>query len=447
MCGIVGVFGHTEAANITYLGLHALQHRGQESAGIVAGDGHRLYTERHMGLVSDVFSADVLARLPGRSAIGHVRYSTTGRSDIVNAQPLSVQYAHGPIAIAHNGNLVNASEIRRELELEGSIFQTTTDTEVIVHLLARVATGDTSERVITALSRVSGAYSLVGMTPTQLIAVRDARGFRPLVLGQLKDGAYVVASETCAFDLIEATLIREVEPGELIIVDDSGLRSVKLPSAPAKTACVFERVYFARPDSVFGGRSVYRTREALGRRLAQEYPVEADVVVPVPDSGLPSAIGYARASGTPYEMGLIRSHYVGRTFIEPAQSIRHFGVKLKLNAVREVLEGKRVVIVDDSLVRGTTSRKIVKMVRAAGAKEVHLRISSPPVRYPCFYGIDTPTRKELIASSHTPEEIAKYVTCDTLGFLSREGMLEGVGGLGGGFCDACFSGAYPVLAN
>ena len=446
MCGIFGVFGHPEAANITYLGLHALQHRGQESAGIVSADGTRLLAHRAMGLVPDAFDQATLGRLPGRSAIGHVRYSTAGGSDIRNAQPLAVEYAHGPLAVAHNGNLVNAGELRAALEAAGSIFQSSSDTEVIIHLIARSREPDTLARVLDALGRVEGAYSLIFQTPTQMIAARDPHGFRPLALGRLRD-AFVFASETCAFDLIEAEFMRELEPGEIVVVDSAGLRSLRLAGErPPARFCVFEHVYFARPDSRVDGQSVYRVRERQGRRLAVEHPVDADVVFPVPDSGLPAAIGYARQTGIPYDLGLLRSHYVGRTFIEPQQSIRHFGVKLKLNAIREVIEGKRVVVIDDSIVRGTTSRKIVKMVRAAGAREVHMRIASPPTTHPCFYGIDTPTRSELIASSHSVAEIARYITCDSLAFLSHQGLLAAVGApsAGDGYCAACFNGEYPV---
>jgi amidophosphoribosyltransferase len=453
MCGIVGVYGHPEAANITYLGLHALQHRGQEAAGIVTSDGDRLHMSKQEGLVGEAFGRGELEGLPGHLAIGHVRYSTAGESSLRNAQPFAVEYAHGSIAIAHNGNLVNAHDLRRKLELDGSIFQSAADTEVIVHLLARGREPDVETRIVNALRQVEGAYSLVFLAESKLIAARDPRGFRPLLLGRLKD-AFVFASESCAFDLIEAEFMREVEPGEVVVVDAKGLRSFKPWPEEAKRFCVFEHVYFARPDSIIDGRSVYRVRENLGRALAKEHPVEADVVIPVPDSGTAAAIGYARESGIPYDQGLIRSHYVGRTFIEPQSSIRHFGVKLKLNAVKEVLAGKRVVVIDDSIVRGTTSRKIVKMLRNAGAREVHMRISSPPTTHPCYYGIDTPTRSELIASSHTPDEIARYITCDSLGYLSRDGMMVAVAAAGTGpggkalpganYCDACFTGHYPI---
>ncbi len=452
MCGIFGIHGHDEAANIAYLGLHALQHRGQESAGVVAGD-RSLRRHVGMGLVSDVFDQKTLGRLPGAAAIGHVRYSTAGSSELRNAQPFLFDYAGGSVAIAHNGNLVNAEELRTRLEAAGSIFQTTSDTEVIVHLMAKVPEFDPVQRLLSALKQVRGAYSLVVLADDRLIGVRDPNGFRPLVIGRLKDG-YVLSSETSAFDLIEAEYIRDVEPGELVVVDGGGLRSFRLqtPDDAPTHFCVFEHVYFARPDSLVNGKSVYRAREKMGMRLAEEQPAEADVVIPVPDSGVPSAIGYAKQSGIPFELGLIRSHYVGRTFIEPQDSIRHFGVRLKLSPVRSVVDGKRVVVVDDSLVRGTTSRKIVKMLRAAGAREVHLRISAPPTTNPCYYGIDTPTRSELVAASHSLEEIVRYVTCDSLGYLTHEGMMAAVGagaapdgtGCGAGYCSACFTGNYPV---
>jgi len=453
-CGVFGIWGSDEAANYAYLGLHALQHRGQESAGIVSSDGETLHVHRSMGLVADVFSADVIARLPGPAAIGHVRYSTTGASHVKNAQPMAVQYAGGAVAVAHNGNLVNAEALRFELENGGSIFTASTDTEVIVHLLARARSlgppGSTEQLVGAireALGRVAGAYSILFLTPRALVGARDPMGFRPLVIGKLK-GRFVLASETTALDLIEAEYVREVAPGEMIIIDDAGMRSERLfPSQrpPDRLGrCVFEHIYFARPDSVLFGKSVYSVRHAFGRRLAEEYPVPADLVVPVPDSGVPAAIGYAEKSGIPFAMGLVRSHYVGRTFIEPSQSIRHFGVKLKLNALKDVLRGKRVVVVDDSIVRGTTSRKIVKMIRAAGAAEVHLRISSPPTAWPCYYGIDTPTRQELIASTHDVQEISQYVTANSLGYLSLAGLYEALGEARTGFCDACFSGEYLV---
>ena len=445
MCGVFGIFGHPEAANMTYLGLHALQHRGQESGGIVTTDGEALYAHRAMGLVQDAFTQDQLGKLPGRVAIGHVRYSTTGSSHIKNAQPIAVDYARGSLAVCHNGNLTNAEELRSELEARGSIFQSDSDTEVFVHLVAMSKEVALEDRIADALRRVKGAYSLLFLTEDALIAVRDPMGIRPLCLGLLpsKKDAHVVASEPCAFDLIGAEYVRDVEAGEMIVIDASGMRSSKpLEAAPTRT-CVFEYVYFARPDSKLGGRSVYEMRKSFGKTLAAEHPVDCDVVIPVPDSGVPAAIGYAAARGVPFEMGLIRSHYVGRTFIEPQQSIRHFGVRLKLNPVEPVLRGKRVVIVDDSIVRGTTSRKIVKMVRDAGAREVHLRISSPPTQWPCYYGIDTPTRRELIASSHSVDEITRYVTADSLGFLSLEGMVAAIGNEGT-HCHACFSGQYAI---
>ncbi|MEM9493167.1 MAG: amidophosphoribosyltransferase, partial [Myxococcota bacterium] len=420
MCGVFGIYGHDEAANLTYLGLHSLQHRGQESAGIVSsetsdrirGERAQLHRSAAMGLVSEGFSRERIDRLPGRAAIGHVRYSTAGDSALRNAQPFRFEYAHGEIAIAHNGNLVNAAELRTRLERDGSIFQTSSDTEAIIHLIAQAREPTTVERVASALRQIRGAYSLLMLTESQLIAVRDPTGFRPLCLGRLKD-AYVLSSETSSFDLIEGEFIREVEPGEMVVIDGNGLRSyrpLELTREPEpRRFCVFEHVYFARPDSLLGGLPVYRAREKMGRQLASEAPVEADVVIPVPDSGMAAAIGYARQSGITFEMGLIRSHYVGRTFIEPNDPIRHFGVKLKLSPVRAVVNGKRIVVVDDSLVRGTTARKIIKMLRAAGAKEVHLRISAPPTTHSCFYGIDTPTRSELIASSHSADEIARFI--------------------------------------
>ncbi len=444
-CGVFGVFGHAEAANMTYLGLHALQHRGQESAGIVTSDGEQVYAHRAMGLVQDAFTQDQLAKLPGPIAIGHVRYSTAGGSHIKNAQPIAVDYARGSLAVCHNGNLTNAEELRTELEERGSIFVSDTDTEVFVHLVAVSKEIAVEDKIADALSRVRGAYSLLFLTEGAIVAVRDPMGIRPLCLGtfQGERKAHVVASEPCAFDLIGAEYVRDVEPGEMVIIDKNGIRSVRpIGRAPQRT-CVFEYVYFARPDSKLDGRSVYDVRRALGRALAKEHPVDADVVVPVPDSAVPAAIGYAAESGLPFDMGLIRSGYVGRTFIEPQQSIRHFGVRLKLSAVQPVLRGKRVVIVEDSIVRGTTSRKVVKMVRDAGAREVHMRISSPPTQWPCYYGIDTPTRGELIASSHSVDEIARYVTADSLRYLSLEGMLAAAGGEKT-MCHACFSGEYAI---
>ncbi len=443
-CGIFGIFNHPEASNLTYLGLYALQHRGQESCGIVSSDGQGLHSHKSMGLVADVFgNQDIFKNLPGRAAIGHVRYSTTGASVLKNIQPILVDYSRGSIAVAHNGNIVNAQIIKDELEAWGPIFQTTMDTEIIVHLLATSKTSSLVERITDALNRIKGSYCLLFLTETRMVAIRDPHGFRPLCLGKQGD-AYVVASESCALDLIEAQFIREIEPGEIVVIDKNGVTSHFPFKKVEPTPCIFEFVYFARPDSYIFGRNVYQVRKELGRQLAREHRVDADIVIPVPDSGVPAALGYAEESGIRFELGLIRNHYVGRTFIEPQQSIRHFGVKIKLNPVREVLEGKRVVVIDDSIVRGTTSRKIVKMVRNAGAKEVHVLISSPPTSYPCYYGIDTPTRKELISSSHTIEEINRYITADSLGYLSREGLLNSVGSENNSYCRACFTGEYPV---
>jgi len=447
-CAVMGVYGHPEAANMVYLGLYALQHRGQESCGIVSSDGKGLISHRQMGLVADVFKEDVIKRLEGASAIGHNRYSTQGQSHLKNAQPFVVEYSQGPIAISHNGNLVNGELLREELEQAGSIFQSTSDTEVIIHLIATSKESTLMGRIIEALSRVRGAYSLLFLTLDRMIAARDPHGFRPLVMGKFREpknkGAYVVASETCALDLIEAEYVRVVEPGEIVSFGPDRMESLK-PFPPAPQAkCIFEYIYFARPDSNLFGHNVYQVRKALGRQLAKESGVEADLVTPVPDSGVPAAMGYAEQSGIPLEFGLIRNHYVGRTFIEPQQSIRHFGVKIKLNAQREVLEGKRVIVVDDSIVRGTTSRKIIRMLRDAGAKEVHMRISSPATISPCYYGIDTPTRTELIASSNSVEEIRRYIEADTLAYLSNEGMYVYFNGQKQGYCDACFTGNYPV---
>jgi len=442
-CGVFGIFGHPEAANMTYLGLYALQHRGQESAGISASDGHLVRLARAMGYVADVFDSQTLSDLPGSLAIGHVRYSTAGESRVANAQPFLIDCAHGQMAICHNGNLVNASELKDELVRQGSIFQSTTDTEVVLHLYARSRKATVEDAVIDAVSQVQGAFSFVMMTRDRLIAVRDPHGFRPLALGRLGD-AYVVCSETCAMDLIGATFVRDVEPGEILVVSAEGLRSIK-PFPPAHLAqCVFEHVYFSRPDSYVFGKSVNEVRTNLGRMLAREQAVAADVVVPVPDSGVCAATGFADESKIPLRMGLIRNHYVGRTFIQPQSSIRHFGVKVKLNPVRSILNGKRVVLVDDSIVRGTTSRKIVKMVRAAGATEVHVRISCPPTISPCFYGVDTPRRSELIAATHTLEEITTYLNADSVGYLSHDGMLSVLESERGQYCSSCYTGHYPV---
>ena len=442
-CGVFGIFGHPEAANMTYLGLYALQHRGQESAGIAASDGAQVRVSRAMGYVADTFDSQTLTDLPGTLAIGHVRYSTAGESKLSNAQPSLIDCAHGQIAVCHNGNLVNARELRDELVGQGSIFQSNSDTEVLLHLYARSKASSVDEAVIDSVSQVQGAFSLVILTRDRLIAVRDPHGFRPLALGRLGD-AVVVCSETCAMDLIGATYVRDVEPGEVLVVSAGGMRSIK-PFPPAPLAhCIFEHVYFARPDSYVFGKSVNEVRTNLGQILAREQPVDADVVVPVPDSGVCAAMGYAEESRVPLRMGLIRNHYVGRTFIQPQAAIRHFGVKVKLNPVKSILEGRRVVLVDDSIVRGTTSRKIVRMVRAAGAREVHVRISCPPTISPCFYGIDTPQRSELIAATHTIEEIREFLEADSVAYLSLEGLLSAVGAERQHYCSSCYTGRYPV---
>jgi amidophosphoribosyltransferase len=443
MCGIFGIFNHSEASNHTYLGLYALQHRGQESGGIVSSDGKRLHLYRQMGLVSEIFTRDILKKLSGKSAIGHVRYSTAGSSELKNAQPFVADYAKGSIAIAHNGNLTNAFLIRSELESKGSIFQSNMDTEVIVHLIAHSKAKTFAERTIQALSQVEGAYSLLFLTEKELVAVRDPFGFRPLVLGHLRD-APVVASETCALDLINAQFLREIEPGEMLLINENGVQSFKPFPQKQHHQCIFEFIYFARPDSFIFNRNVYEVRKSLGIQLAKESPAEVEMVVPIPDSGVPATLGYANESKIPLEMGMIRNHYVGRTFIEPEQSIRHFGVKIKLNPVKGLMEGKRIVTVDDSIVRATTSRKINRMFRHAGAKEVHVRISSPPITHPCFFGIDTPKRSELIASSHTIKEIQKYINASSLNYLSLEGLKKCVKGEAEKFCYACFTGNYPL---
>lgn len=442
-CGVVGVYGHPEAANLVYLGLYALQHRGQESAGIVASTHSKMRLEVGMGLVADVFDPIRILKLPGPLAIGHNRYSTAGKSELVNAQPCMINYSAGSLALAHNGNLVNAHAIRKGLGSKGAIFQSTNDSEVIVHLMAQSKAETFVDQAAEALRQVSGAYSLVLMTKTELVAARDPHGFRPLCLGKL-DGAYIVASETCVMDLIEAEFIREVEPGELILINDQGIQSF-FPFKKVETKhCVFEHIYFARPDSFIFGEHVYTARKNMGRAMAQESPADVDLIVPVPDSGVVSAMGFAEESGIPFEMGLIRNHYVGRTFIEPQSQIRHFGVKLKLNPVKEIIAGKRIAIIDDSIVRGTTSRKIVKMLRDAGAKEVHLRISAPPILHSCFYGIDTPTKEELIAHTHDLEETRQYLAADSLAYLSLEKMMEVLENGKKKFCSACFDGNYPI---
>ena len=449
-CGVVAIYSHPEAEKLAYLGLHALQHRGQESAGIVTSDGVSLHVYKAMGLVADVFTEEVLCQLRGTLGIGHTRYSTAGDSALQNAQPIKARCNKGEMALAHNGNLVNAQEIRNRLEAQGSIFQTTSDTEVIVHLIAQSKEQTLPEAIADALRRVDGAFSLVMMTPDRIFAARDPRGFRPLAMGRLPAEAgrpetIVFASETCAFDLIGANYEREVKPGELVVVGPEGISSRYFGKAAAQSACIFEHVYFSRPDSLVFGRSVDVSREALGRQLAREAPVDADIVVPVPDSGTSAAMGYAGESGIPFRFGLIRNHYVGRTFIEPRQHVRDFGVKLKLNPVRSVLQGKRVVLIDDSIVRGTTSRKIVRMIRNAGAKEVHMRISCPPTISPCFYGVDTPSKQQLIAANKSVAEITDYIGADSLAYLSLEGMKKACGdGEKTSYCTACYTGIYPT---
>ena len=447
-CGVFAIHGHPEAANLTYLGLYAMQHRGQESAGIAASDGNQIHCQKAMGHVADIFTPAVLGSLPGHQAIGHTRYSTTGDSGLTNAQPFSVACNKGRIAVAHNGNIINAAELRRELERQGSIFQSSSDTEVILHLVACSRERTMAGALREALLQLDGAFSLVFLAEDRVIVARDPHGFRPMALGrmELSGGriSYVFASETCAFDLIGAVYMDDVAPGEMVIAGPEGLTRERFAPEGSHAYCVFEHVYFSRPDSYVFGRSVSESREMLGRLLARECPAEADVVVPVPDSGVAAAIGYSDESGIPFRHALIRNHYVGRTFIEPSQAIRDFGVKLKLNPVRRLLEGQRVVLVDDSIVRGTTSRKIVRMVRSAGAREVHLRISCPPTMSPCYYGVDTPTKRELIAANSTVEEIRKFVEADTLGYLPLDSLREAVGDTNGEFCYACYTGVYPT---
>jgi len=443
-CGVFGVFGHEDAVRLTYFGLYALQHRGQESAGIVSSTGKSMYEHKGMGLVPEIFDESVLNELYGHIAIGHVRYSTTGSSIIRNAQPFSASHAGKTLAIAHNGNLINAKEVRRDLEKKGSLFQTTMDSEIIVHLLARNADRGIEEAMVATVSTIEGAYSCVLMTEDSLIAFRDPNGFRPLCLGRL-DEAYIVASETCALDLIDAVYVREIDPGEILIINDHGLRSIKPLPERKKSFCIFEYIYFARPDSTIFGQNVYGVRKKLGQGLALENPIEADFAMPFPDSGNYAAIGFCQESGIPLEMGIIRNHYVGRTFIEPAQSMRDFGVRVKLNPVKDILDGKRVVIVEDSIIRGTTSKTRIKTVRQAGAREIHMVVSCPPHRYPCFYGIDFSTKGELIASEHSVEEIRAFIGLDSLCYLSLAGMLAATGLDNDHFCLACFNGDYPLL--
>ena len=446
-CGVFGIYGHREASTLTQLGLFALQHRGQEACGIVSSDGEDLHQFRSMGLVADVLSEDVLRQLTGKSAIGHTRYSTAGRNTIKEVQPFSVICQHGQIAVCHNGNLPFAKQKRCELEKQGAIFSSTSDTETILHSIARCEADDPIEAVEKVLRDTEGAFSLLFLTPKTLIAVRDPRGFRPLNLGKL-NGAWCVASETCAFDLIDAEYVREIKAGEMLVINESGLHSSFPFEEKPKSVCAFEHVYFSRPDSIIFGRSVNQSRHNMGKRLAIEHPVddadENSLVVPVPDSGVAAAIGYARESGINFRQAIIRNHYIGRTFIEPSQSIRSFGVRLKLNPIRDLISGRRVILVDDSIVRGTTSKKIVQMVREAGAKEVHMRISCPPTVSPCYYGVDTPRKAELIAAQMSVEEVCRYIEADSLGYLSLEGMLEAVGLENDSSCVACWNGNYPT---
>ena len=450
-CGVVAIHAHPEAETLAYLGLHALQHRGQESAGIASSDGVNIRVHKDMGLVADIFTEDVLAKLRGTLAIGHTRYSTAGDSALLNAQPIMARSHKGTIALAHNGNLVNALEVRTRLESQGSIFHTNSDTEVIVHLMAQSREHTLPEAIADALRQVEGAFSLVMITPDRILAARDPRGFRPLAMGRIVGAGpggqdtVVFASETCAFDLIGARYEREVKPGEMVVVGPEGVSSKFYAPAQSQSACIFEHVYFSRPDSLVFGRPVEVSREQLGRTLAREAPADADIVVPVPDSGVSAAMGYAAESGIPFRLGLIRNHYVGRTFIEPQQHVRDFGVKLKLNPVRSVLQGKRVVLIDDSIVRGTTSRKIVRMIRQAGAGEVHMRISCPPTISPCFYGVDTPSKRQLIAANKSVEEIREYIGADSLAYLSVEGLKLACGeGEKATYCTACYTGKYPT---
>ena len=454
-CAVFGIFGHPEASNLTYLGLYALQHRGQEGTGIATMDNGRINLRKSQSLVSEFYTEEMLSDLKGSSAVGHNRYATQGGDPERDLQPLTAFFSDGSMALVHNGNLTNAPDIRRELENDGALFTTMVDSEVLVHLIARSRGTGLVDRIAQALGSVKGSYSLLALLPDQLLGIRDPLGLRPLSLGQLGD-AFVLASETCAFDLIGARFIRDVEPGEMVVLSKGGVESYRLFPRKDSAPCIFELVYFARPDSQVFGIPVYPARKDLGRQLALLHPVEADLVIPVPDSGVAAALGYAEASGIPFDMGLVRNHYVGRTFIEPKQAIRHFGVKIKLNAVPDLLKGKRVVVVDDSIVRGTTSRKIVTMLRAAGAKEVHMRIASAPIVSPCFYGIDTPTRGELIASTHDNEEIRRYLKADSVGYLTVSAMEQVMRSVeaqqekstnpssGGQFCNACFTGNYPI---
>lgn len=448
-CGVFGIFGHSDAAALTTLGLHSLQHRGQEAAGIVSYDGKQFFAERHRGLIGDNFTnSGVLQRLEGDRAIGHTRYSTTGGDDMRNVQPFFAEFAGGGFSVAHNGNITNAVTLRKKLQREGAIFHATSDTEVILHLIAMGKAVAFNERFMDALRQLEGAFSIVGITNKKLVGCRDPLGVRPLVLGDL-DGAYILASESCALDIIGARLVRDIEPGELVVIDEKGITSHKPFAKTGNRFCIFEYVYFARPDSILEGNNVYDVRKQIGVELAVESPVEADLVVPVPDSGVPAAIGFAQGAKLPFELGIIRNHYVGRTFIQPTDSIRHMGVKLKHNANRTIIEGKRVILVDDSIVRGTTSKKIVQMVRDAGAKEVHMRIASPPTASPCFYGVDTPDTNKLLASRMNVEEMAKFINVDSLSFISLDGLYRAAGETERNnetpqYCDACFSKEYPT---
>jgi len=454
-CAVFGVYGHPEASNLAYLGLYALQHRGQESSGIVSSDGKHHYAEIGMGHVAEIFSERKIRRLTGSLAIGHNRYSTAGASLLKNAQPCMINYSKGQLALAHNGNLINANPLRAKLEEDGSIFNSTMDSEVIVHLIAKSKENNFSDCVASALQQVNGAYSLVAMTEKELVAVRDPRGFRPLSLGRIRNSksnsgsgdAYIVASETCAMDLIEAEFIRDIEPGEMILINEKGIQSFKPFNEETLSFCIFEFIYFARPDSNIFGENVHYVREKFGEILAEEAPMDADLIIPVPDSGIAAALGYAKKSGIPFEMGLIRNHYVGRTFIEPKQNIRNFGVKVKLNPVKNLINGKRVIIIDDSIVRGTTSKKIVKMIKDAGAKEVHFRVSAPPTTHPCYYGIDTPYKVDLVAATHSIKETEKFIGADSLAYISIEGLHKALRDGENKFCNACFDGKYPVKSN
>jgi amidophosphoribosyltransferase len=449
-CGVFGVYGHPSAAELTYYGLYALQHRGQESAGIVTWDGAEMHMHKDMGLAATVFTTETLKSLPGYAAIGHTRYSTTGSSNIKNAQPIMVDCACGQIAIGHNGNLVNAAILRAELEARGSIFQTTVDSEIILHLMAQHSSDDHEGNLIKVFNRIQGAYTLVILGEDELVGVRDPHGFRPLCLGKLKvpkqsQPAWVLASETCALDLIRAEFVRDIEPGEIVIINKNGLRSVKPWAAtPRHAFCIFEFVYFARPDSTIYGRNVAEVRINLGRELAREHPVQADIVVPVPDSGNWAAEGFSKESGIPFEMAFVRNHYVGRTFLQPSQLIRDYSVRMKLNLIKDMVAGKRVVVVDDSIVRGTTARARVNTLREAGAKEVHMRVSCPPHMWPCVYGIDFPTRKELMAANNSLAKIREFLCADSVGYLSLEGMIKATGLPASTFCTACYTGKYPV---